>query len=121
MKTTFDIQLTPNFFLSEFINTSHSIHEEITMQDYNNIYQLALYLQFIRNEFKTPIFINSGYRSKLVNKKVGGSPNSYHLKGLACDFTTHNRDIDNQIYGFIKESNECSELIKYPNFIHLAI
>lgn len=121
MNTRFDIQLTSNFKLSEFMRTSHSDFEELTYQQFNNIYEVAKYLQFLRDEFKTPIYINSGFRSNLVNKKVAGAFNSKHLSGLACDFTTRNRDIDSQIYGFIKERNECSQLIKYPNFIHLAI
>ena len=32
-----------------------------------------------------PFIVNSGYRSIAWNKKVGGKPNSSHLKGLACD------------------------------------
>ena len=32
-----------------------------------------------------PFIVNSGYRSIAHNKKVGGKPNSSHLKGLACD------------------------------------
>lgn len=121
MRTSFDIQLTPNFNLSEFVNTSHSDFETLTYQQFNNIYELALILQSIRDEFKTPIYINSGFRSKLVNKKVAGAPNSYHLLGLACDFTTRNSDIDSQIFVFISKRENYSELIKYPTFIHLAI
>jgi hypothetical protein len=34
----------------------------------------------------TPIHVDSGFRSPLVNTYVGGSKNSAHLKGLACDF-----------------------------------
>lgn len=32
-----------------------------------------------------PVKINSGYRSPAYNKKVGGSPNSQHMKGTAAD------------------------------------
>jgi len=32
-----------------------------------------------------PFIINSAYRSVEQNKKVGGKPNSSHLKGLAVD------------------------------------
>ena len=38
-----------------------------------------------RNIAKVPFPINSGYRTKQRNKKVGGVRNSSHLKGLACD------------------------------------
>lgn len=32
-----------------------------------------------------PFIINSAYRTKEHNKKVGGKPNSSHLRGLAVD------------------------------------
>jgi len=32
-----------------------------------------------------PFIINSAYRSVEQNKKIGGKPNSSHLKGLAVD------------------------------------
>jgi uncharacterized protein YcbK (DUF882 family) len=34
---------------------------------------------------KVPFIINSGYRTKNHNKKVGGKSDSAHLKGLAAD------------------------------------
>lgn len=37
------------------------------------------------DEYEEPIIINSGYRSKLVNKAVGGVENSNHLTGCAAD------------------------------------
>ena len=42
-------------------------------------------LQEARTLAGIPFSINSGYRTKRHNKKVGGTPNSSHLKGLACD------------------------------------
>jgi len=36
-----------------------------------------------------PFFINSGYRCEVHNKKVGGSPTSSHLLGLAVDIRTN--------------------------------
>mgnify|MGYP005993312115 CR=1 FL=1 len=32
-----------------------------------------------------PFYINSAYRTEEENKRVGGKPNSSHLKGLAVD------------------------------------
>lgn len=33
------------------------------------------------------ITVNSGYRCPAHNAAVGGEPNSFHLRGMACDFT----------------------------------
>lgn len=36
-----------------------------------------------------PITVNSTYRSKKRNRRIGGSKNSYHLKCAAVDFRVH--------------------------------
>ena len=46
---------------------------------------LILILESIRNELGKPVIITSGYRTEAHNEKVGGKPNSSHLKGLAAD------------------------------------
>ena len=46
---------------------------------------LAWVLQLIRDEIGASIRINSGYRCPAHNKKVGGSPQSLHVKGMAAD------------------------------------
>ena len=42
-------------------------------------------LEFIRLYFKKPVYITSGYRCELYNKRVGGRLKSKHLLGDACD------------------------------------
>lgn len=42
-------------------------------------------LDIAREEARIPFKINSGYRTQAHNKKVGGSPTSSHLKGIAAD------------------------------------
>ena len=42
-------------------------------------------LQIMRDHFKKPIIINSGYRCTKHNKAVGGVTNSQHTKGKAAD------------------------------------
>jgi len=44
-------------------------------------------LEQAREQAGTPFKINSGYRSEDHNAKVGGSPTSSHLKGLAVDIS----------------------------------
>ena len=39
----------------------------------------------LRRVINRPIYINSGYRCKEENQRVGGAPGSYHLLGMAAD------------------------------------
>lgn len=57
-----------------------------------NLVRLSEFLQIIRNELNLPIIVNSAYRSKEVNEKVGGVSSSYHCKGLAADIKCKDMD-----------------------------
>ena len=56
-----------------------------TFEVVDNLNRLADYLDGIREKLGKPILVNSGYRSPILNKAVGGVANSQHLKGLAAD------------------------------------
>ena len=68
----------------------------------------------IREHFGVPIHISSGYRSKELNKAIGGSLSSEHCKGRAIDI-----DVDGsassltnkQVFDFIKENLDFNQLI----------
>lgn len=45
-------------------------------------------LDYIRKEWNEPLVINSGYRTKQHNQKVGGAENSPHRYGRAVDIKT---------------------------------
>tara|TARA_R110000765_G_scaffold183776_1_gene289627 strand:- start:83 stop:436 length:354 start_codon:yes stop_codon:yes gene_type:complete len=47
-------------------------------------------IDLARSKFDKPININSGYRSKAHNKKVGGKSKSSHLVGCAADLHCNN-------------------------------
>lgn len=49
--------------------------------------ELVTVLQKIREHFKKPVIINSGYRTVSKNKAVGGAAYSQHLYGTAADIT----------------------------------
>lgn len=53
--------------------------------EYNMNVNFLAKLDEAREIAEIPFIINSAYRTKEHNKKVGGKPNSSHLKGLAVD------------------------------------
>ena len=72
--------------------------------------------QPIREHFKKPIRVSSGYRSKELNAKVGGSKNSQHITGQALDLQGTNGITNRQIFDYIKDNLEFDQLInEYPN------
>lgn len=53
----------------------------------DNLRRTAQMMEEVRSVLgNRPIRITSGYRNKVVNSAVGGTQNSAHSEGLACDF-----------------------------------
>nr|DAH69036.1 MAG TPA: peptidase [Microviridae sp.] len=89
-----------------------------------NAFKVLERLDLVRAHMDKPIFINSGYRCKELNKAVRGAENSYHMKGLAADFRTDNKEDIPRMYNFLQRNIKrfnIQELIKYDTFIHMAI
>lgn len=78
IKTSGDLNLSPNFKVKEFSCKDGS---DKVLIDIN----LVEKLQELRNYLGKPITILSGYRTDSYNKQCGGADNSYHLKGQAVD------------------------------------
>jgi zinc D-Ala-D-Ala carboxypeptidase len=83
----------------------------------------------IREHFKTPIFISSGYRSKELNKLIKGSPTSQHCKGQAIDIDMDgsNGEVTNRmVFDFIKNKLDFDQLIWEfgtdfnPDWVHVS-
>jgi zinc D-Ala-D-Ala carboxypeptidase len=79
----------------------------------------------IRAEFRVPIYISSGYRSKALNKAIKGSVTSQHCKGEALDLDVdgHSHDITNkQIFDFIVAKLPFDQVINEFNYawIHVS-
>ncbi len=87
-----DLQLTKNFWLSEFttsrIAASRGIDNSPSLATIENLTLLCKeVLQPLRDAFDSPLIVTSGYRCWLVNVHARGSRNSQHLTGQAADFT----------------------------------
>lgn len=81
----------------------------------------------IRNHFNVPIRISSGYRSKELNAKIGGSKSSQHCKGEAIDIDMDSTSITNkEIFEYIKNNLPFDQLIyefgnaDSPDWLHVS-
>jgi zinc D-Ala-D-Ala carboxypeptidase len=83
--------MTENFTLEELTRSDYAIRKGLDNTPNPdveaNLLILAQGLERIRALIGRPLLISSGYRSPKVNAGVGGSDKSYHMKGLAADFT----------------------------------
>jgi hypothetical protein len=70
--------------------------------------------QPIREHFGVPIHISSGYRSKELNAKIGGSATSQHCKGEAIDIDmdgSTNGVTNKMVFDYIKDNLPFDQLI----------
>lgn len=76
----------------------------------------------IRAKLGHPIKINSGFRGKSLNKKIGGASSSQHCKGEAMDLDLHDKDVFEWI---IKNVNFDQLIAEFPEngkikWIHIS-
>lgn len=116
------MQLTKNFIISEF-----NCHDgtAVPKKLMPNILKLANNLQVLRDYFGKPILLNSGYRTKAYNKKVGGEKDSYHLLAMASDIRIDGvspKEVKKTIEKLIKEGKmEQGGIGLYATFVHYDI
>ena len=80
------INLSEHFTLGEVTKSRHTeVYNIPSHVAIENLKRVCAWLEELRVRAKTPIVINSGYRSPQLNKKLGGSPTSNHLTGCAVD------------------------------------
>jgi len=87
------MRLSENFTLEEFIKSQtamrHGIPNFMEPTEVENAKALCKHvLQPIRDKHG-PTVISSGFRSKKLNKKIGGSQSSQHCTGEAADIECH--------------------------------
>ena len=85
-------KLSEHFTLGELTKTSHKVYNIPSHEAIANLKRLCPWLEALRERAGTPIIINSGYRSRQLNKKVGGAANSNHLTGCAVDIRVKDRE-----------------------------
>lgn len=99
-------QFTKNFSYDELIASATAkrlgLDNTPNEQEKEKLRKLAEeILQPIRDAWKSPIIVNSAFRSEAVNKAVGGVKNSQHRLGEAADITIGGRDRNRKLFNFI--------------------
>ena len=99
------MKLSENFTLDELTKSQEAIRLGINNEPSDeHIINLMLLckniLQPVRDHFKIPVSISSGYRSAALCEAIGSSSKSQHTKGQAADFELfgiHNKEISDWI------------------------
>jgi zinc D-Ala-D-Ala carboxypeptidase len=109
------MNLTKNFTLEEMTKSEtalrHDLENTPNEQEISAMKLLAeKVLQPVRDHFGKGVKVNSGFRNQDVNQKVGGSRNSDHTRGQACDIEIPG--IPNvELAEWIKDNLEYNQLI----------
>ena len=129
------MNLSEHLTLAEVIRSEtakrHGISNMPTPEHIENFKKLAeKVFEPIRNHFRCPIHISSGYRSKELNACTpGASTTSDHCHGCALDLDQqgHSQGITNkQVFDYIKENLKYKQLIweggtsEEPDWVHVS-
>ena len=130
------MNLSKNLTLSEVTKSRTAINlgikNEPNAEQLENLKTIANEVfQKIRDHFDVPIKISSGFRSEALNKKVGGSKTSDHMKGCALDIdmdgSTFAAYVANwEIFNYIRKNLQFRQLIwefgdaNNPDWVHVS-
>lgn len=101
-------QFTKNFSYDELIASATAkrlgLDNTPNEQEKEKLRKLAEdVLQPIRDAWRSPIVVNSGFRSEAVNKAVGGAKNSQHRLGEAADISIGGKERNKKLFNFINK------------------
>jgi zinc D-Ala-D-Ala carboxypeptidase len=127
------MNLSKNLTLSEVTKsiTAKRLNIDNTPDDWvtENLRQVAVNIfQPLRDSFKCPIYVSSGYRSPELNTAIGGSIRSQHVEGRALDLDADvfGNCTNSQIFQYIKNNLEFDQLIwefgddDNPDWVHVS-
>ena len=127
------MKLSKNLSLAEVTKstTAKRLGIDNTPDDWTteNLRKVAEHIfQPLRDAFKCPIYVSSGYRSAELNTAIGGSRRSQHVEGRALDLDADvfGRCTNSQIFDWIRENLEFDQLVwefgdqDNPDWVHVS-
>ena len=127
------MKLSKNLSLAEVTKskTAKRLGIDNTPDDWatENLRKIAEHVfQPLRDAFKCPIYVSSGYRSPELNAAIGGSKRSQHMEGRALDLDAdvYGNCTNSQIFNWIRENVEFDQMVwefgteDNPNWVHVS-
>ena len=122
------IVLSRNFFLDEFTRSETAarfgldVNVEQDSDTFRNLKTLCEQVLQPARDALGPIFISSGYRPRLLNRAIGGSPNSYHISGLAADIAVSGTSSLSAARWFVHMGLPFDQIIhEFGRWVHVGI
>ena len=124
------MRLSKNFVLSEITRSNTAkrlgISNEPTKEHLENLQRIILNIIQPMRDSLGPIRISSGYRSKELNRAIGGSNKSQHCKGQALDiqFWKDGQMCNKEVYDWVIDNAvEFDQMINEFDFawIHISL
>lgn len=114
------------FTLAEMTRTSTGLDNVPGPAVRANMQELvATVLDPLRRHLGRPVRITSGFRSKQVNRRVGGSPHSRHLDGEAADIKVEGLDAHDIVAAILLAELDFDQVIAYApergGHVHIGI
>lgn len=76
----------------------------------------------LRELYGRPIMVSSGFRSRDLNRAVGGALSSQHMKGEAADIYTGSKEENRKLFELIRDNLPYDQLIDEKGFswVHVS-
>jgi len=116
--------MTTHFTFEEMTRTSYPVKNEPTEEHYENMLILCEKVLEPARLALGPIKVNSGYRSRALNKMIKGAANSHHCRGMAADLDLWRRN--KLLFEWIDKNCEFTQLIwefgdnTNPRWVHIS-
>lgn len=119
-------QLGKYFTLAEMTRTSTGLENTPSPAHINNLRELvATVLDPLREHLGRPVRVNSGYRSREVNRAIGGSHSSVHMRGEAADISVPGLDAHDIVEAILLADLPYDQVIAYApcrgGHVHIGI
>ena len=120
------MKIAEHFTIKELVDTSYAdLQAEniyYALDRFNDLTRLAQFCERVRSILNVPMNITSGVRCPKLNKKVGGTDNSDHIKLLAVDFVPSKIKLKTAFDKIRRSNLDYKQLILAKNtWIHISL